>query len=410
MASKTKSTGPATPVKASNVLTKPKSPEVVENCNPNLASRSPAIKSAKSLKSVFRNPNLSGKRKAVAPNKESNADDGGDFSSRAEEERITAEAAKDGHALLPTENGEDNAIAAECGLKVEMSVESGGICRTNIKRGNVMNLIQAFERILTLPPDNGNALVKEEDCASDDALKKRPLLDSTETTQSSSSCGLDSFRTPDNLHLDTWDGSSLSQESISKRTSGGGRTSRRNSSESSETSGLTRSKKTQLGITNQKPFKLRTEQRGKVKEVELLCKIQQMVEEQEKKRLRIAQGLPWTTEEPQCLIKPPVKEITRPMDVKLHTDMRAVERAEFDHQVAEKMSSFEQYKMERVRQQKLAEEAEIRMLRKELVPKAQPMPYFDRPFVPKRASKHQNKKGPNFKSHTGRRLDAGCSQ
>lgn len=82
------------------------------------------------------------------------------------------------------------------------------------------------------------------------------------------------------------------------------------------------------------------------------------------------------------------------------------------------MSLFEQYKMERDRQQKvhdmkgmivllisqnsiffsffnlklytlvlflqLAEEEEIRRLRKELVPKAQPMPYFDRPFIPRR--------------------------
>lgn len=32
----------------------------------------------------------------------------------------------------------------------------------------------------------------------------------------------------------------------------------------------------------------------------------------------------------------------------------------------------------------LAEEEEVRRLRKELVPKAQPMPYFDRPFIPRR--------------------------
>jgi hypothetical protein len=32
----------------------------------------------------------------------------------------------------------------------------------------------------------------------------------------------------------------------------------------------------------------------------------------------------------------------------------------------------------------LAEEEEIRRLRKELIPKAQPMPYFDRPFIPRR--------------------------
>jgi Targeting protein for Xklp2 (TPX2) domain len=32
----------------------------------------------------------------------------------------------------------------------------------------------------------------------------------------------------------------------------------------------------------------------------------------------------------------------------------------------------------------LEEEEEMRRLRKELVPKAQPMPFFDCPFIPKR--------------------------
>ncbi|RXI03677.1 hypothetical protein DVH24_004329 [Malus domestica] len=50
-----------------------------------------------------------------------------------------------------------------------------------------------------------------------------------------------------------------------------------------------------------------------------------------------------------CLLKPLVKEITIPTDLKLHSDMRAIERVEFDHQVVEKMSLFEQYKMERER-------------------------------------------------------------
>lgn len=36
----------------------------------------------------------------------------------------------------------------------------------------------------------------------------------------------------------------------------------------------------------------------------------------------------------------------------------------------------------------MEEEEEIRRLRKELVPKAQPMPYFDRPFIPKRWGSH----------------------
>ena len=35
----------------------------------------------------------------------------------------------------------------------------------------------------------------------------------------------------------------------------------------------------------------------------------------------------------QCLVKPTVKEITRPVDLVLHSDVRAVKRAEFDQQV-----------------------------------------------------------------------------
>lgn len=35
----------------------------------------------------------------------------------------------------------------------------------------------------------------------------------------------------------------------------------------------------------------------------------------------------------QVPIKPPVKENTMPVDLRLHSDVRAVERAEFDHQV-----------------------------------------------------------------------------
>ncbi|XP_028122912.1 pentatricopeptide repeat-containing protein At1g62914, mitochondrial-like [Camellia sinensis] len=113
-----------------------------------------------------------------------------------------------------------------------------------------------------------------------------------------------------------------------------------------------------------------------------------MTMEEEKQRIPIAQGLPLTTDEPECLVKPAVKEITRPVDLVLHSDVRAVKRAEFDQQLAEKMSLIEQYREKRERQQKLAEEEEIRRLRKELIPKAQLMPYFDRTFIPRRLMKH----------------------
>ncbi|CDP02292.1 unnamed protein product [Coffea canephora] len=58
------------------------------------------------------------------------------------------------------------------------------------------------------------------------------------------------------------------------------------------------------------------------------------------------------------------------------------------YQVAEKLSLAEQYKLEKERLQKLEEEEELRRLRKELIPKAQPLPYFDRPFIPRRSTKH----------------------
>ncbi|KAH0985033.1 hypothetical protein GBA52_012210 [Prunus armeniaca] len=138
-------------------------------------------------------------------------------------------------------------------------------------------------------------------------------------------------------------------------TSNGGRRSRRNSSESSSTMGGRTWKKKQLRATSLKPFKLRTEERGRQKEEEFMKKIQEMMIEEERQRIPIAQGLPWTTDEPECLMKPPVKDITIPTDLKLYSDMRAVERAEFDHQVAEKMNLFEQYKMERERLHKVNE-------------------------------------------------------
>ncbi|CAJ2665780.1 unnamed protein product [Trifolium pratense] len=125
--------------------------------------------------------------------------------------------------------------------------------------------------------------------------------------------------------------------------------------------------KQKVKVTSQKPFMLRTEQRGKMKDEKLMKKVKDILTEEEKMRIPIAQALPWTIYEPECLIKPPAKESTKPIDVKLRSDMRAIDRAEFDHQ--------------------LAEEEEIRRLRKELIPKAQPMPYFDKPFIPRRSMK-----------------------
>ncbi|GAA0156925.1 non-motor microtubule binding protein [Lithospermum erythrorhizon] len=256
--------------------------------------------------------------------------------------------------------------------------------------GRVMNLVKAFENMKMVKSKGSEENDEKE--VEDKGLKwEFPSLEGPskplETQSSSSSfCPSDLFLTSECLGLDSRRSSSLdSNRGL-------------NSSESSGAFGRRQWRKRQQLKTTAKPFKLRTEERGKCKEEEFMKKLQQMKEVEEKLRVPIAQGLPWTTDEPECPAKPPIKEVTRPIDLVLHSDVRAEERAEFDHQVAEKMSFIEQYKMERERQRKLAEEEELRRLRKELVPKAQPMPYFDRPFIPRRSEKQPTiPKEPKFR-------------
>ncbi|XP_023771423.1 microtubule-destabilizing protein 60 isoform X1 [Lactuca sativa] len=273
-------------------------------------------------------------------------------------------------------------------------------------RGRVMHLVKAFETALTLPKSKTDTEGEEqnEELEGEDTRKipkwELPgLRPKTPVTEFSSP---DLFLTPESLGLDSRASSSSSgssHESVSNRNSCGGRRSRRNSSESSATFGGNRGKRRTPKATPLQPFKLKTEQRGRSKQEEFMKKVLEMTIEQEKQRIPVAKGLPWTTDEPECLARPPVKESTRPVDLVLHSDMRAMERAEFDHQVQEKLSFIEQFKLERERQQKLAEEEELKRLRKELVPKAQPMPYFDRPFIPKRSEKQPTMpKDPKFRN------------
>ncbi|XP_062204439.1 microtubule-destabilizing protein 60-like isoform X2 [Phragmites australis] len=149
------------------------------------------------------------------------------------------------------------------------------------------------------------------------------------------------------------------------------------------------SRKVVTRVTSLRPFNLRTEQRGRVKEENFVQRMRRMQLEEERMRNPLAQGLPYTTDEPENPAKPPMKEPTEPIDLVLHSDVRAVGRAKFDHQVAERSSFLEEVKLAKERQQKVDEEIEIKQLRKEQVPRAHPMPDFTRPFVPKRSVKPQ---------------------
>ncbi|KAK9067192.1 hypothetical protein SSX86_014517 [Deinandra increscens subsp. villosa] len=277
------------------------------------------------------------------------------------------------------------------------------------RSGRVMNLVKAFETILTLPKSDDEIEKEQEEEKLEDEKKR----DSKWEFSSSSFHKPDFVLTAENLGLgvsSSLDGSRGRFVPISNRNSNGGRQSRRNSSESSSSFGGGKWKRRTARATSQQPFKLRTEQRGRSKQEEFMKKVQEMMIEQEKQRIPIAQALPLTTDEPECLVKPPVKESTKPVDLVLHSDVRAVERAEFDHQVHEKLSCIEQYRLERERLQKLEEEEELRRLRKELVPKAQPMPYFDRPFIPRRSEKQPTiPKEPKFHNHPQHKKIKCCS-
>ncbi|XP_071707673.1 microtubule-destabilizing protein 60 isoform X2 [Rutidosis leptorrhynchoides] len=397
----------------SKVLHESKLPE---NANPNLKTPNPKSSKSASVKSAVKKPNQATSpsprktkirdRKFIVAKKNSKSEKGkietvqaGNCKCKANSsskkclcvayESLRASQHEFSNVVNPNSEklGESEKVSAIVKRRREKLLE---VARQSIPEngcGRVMHLVKAFENALTLPKPKIDSDNEEENEEPEDEIKKvlkwelpglRPRAPVTEFSSP------ELVLTRESLGLDS-NVSSGSLGSNSNRNSGSGRRSRRNSLESSATCGGSRTRTCKA--TSQQPFKLKTEQRGRAKQEEFVKKVQDMMIEQEKQRIRVAQGLPWTTDEPECLARPPVKERTLPVDLVLRSDMRAVERAEFDQHVQEKLSFIEQHKLQREREQKLAEEEELRRLRKELVPKAQPMPYFDRPFVPKRSEK-----------------------
>lgn len=158
-----------------------------------------------------------------------------------------------------------------------------------------------------------------------------------------------------------------------------------------DSTGLGKIDKKHVKITHVQPFNLQTEQRGQLKRQEFMNKLQNIFVQEEKGRIPISRGLswsPWTANEPQILPKRTVRgRITKPLDIKLHTQTRAIERAKFNQLIAEKFYILEQQRIEEERMQKLLEMEEIKRMRKEMVPRAQIMPFFDRPFTPRRSTR-----------------------
>ncbi|KAF7058530.1 hypothetical protein CFC21_065565 [Triticum aestivum] len=73
---------------------------------------------------------------------------------------------------------------------------------------------------------------------------------------------------------------------------------------------------------------------------------------------------------------------------RLHTEERAIRRAGYNYQIASKINTEEIIRRFEDKLSQVMEEREIKMMRKEMVPKAQLMPAFDKPFHPQRQLSH----------------------
>nr|ACG39167.1 hypothetical protein [Zea mays] len=72
---------------------------------------------------------------------------------------------------------------------------------------------------------------------------------------------------------------------------------------------------------------------------------------------------------------------------RLHTEERAIRRAGYNYQVASKINTQEIIRRFEEKLAQLMEEREIKLMRKDMVPKAQLMPAFDKPFHPQRSTR-----------------------
>ncbi|KAF2313633.1 hypothetical protein GH714_012520 [Hevea brasiliensis] len=277
--------------------------KISENSNPNTSysspgakhTNSPMIKSAKSQKSASKNPIINHNAVPYSPR------------NKIRERKFV--------------------VAKKNSKKEKVNSTSTVDCKCKERFGGNVNkcLCVAYE---TLRASQEEFFKKRDSTGEKDELdkEKNPKVPEIQTNSSfslpefqhskmpesqdspSSLCPSDLFLTSENLGLDP---------SISSRTSNGGRRSRRNSSESCGTMGGSRWKKKQLKTTCQKPFKLRTEQRGRKKEEEFMKKLQEMMAEEEKQRIllhkvSLGQQMNQSKREHQAI------------DLKLHSDIRAV--------------------------------------------------------------------------------------
>ncbi|GAQ90209.1 hypothetical protein KFL_006130060 [Klebsormidium nitens] len=201
-------------------------------------------------------------------------------------------------------------------------------------------------------------------------------------------------------------------------------------------------------VTHPHPFPLRTEERGAAKLAQWQAAVQHQRREEEAARIPHAHPLPPSLDVPQVPPKPVVKHSTvpAPFDLDsvrrheavrariqaeldsqaekarrsaaghikprpasspgaaglsgaarsaaseaeafaLRTDQRAAERREFDQLMADKIAAAARERDQAEQRKREREEAEVAALRRSLVVRAQPMPFFDKPFKPRKSTK-----------------------
>ncbi|KAK8936622.1 hypothetical protein KSP39_PZI012109 [Platanthera zijinensis] len=189
------------------------------------------------------------------------------------------------HTEVPT-NGEENAKLdrdENCSERKtkNMLMEEAMSCIPEPGSGRVRHLVKAFESLLSLSEGRENKKNDRKSLLMDWLMP--PFSPKVAEERDSRLCS----------SLDGLQG----RLSLGSRTSGRGRGSRRHSLDSMRKKNWNK----RLKVTNQQPFKLRTEQRGKIKEQIFVKMVTEMVMEEEKNRIPIAQGLPWTTDVPEVI-------------------------------------------------------------------------------------------------------------
>ncbi|CAN6451915.1 unnamed protein product [Victoria cruziana] len=134
-------------------------------------------------------------------------------------------------------------------------------------------------------------------------------------------------------------------------------------------------------------LKLDAEPRGQTKVEQLMCRLQKLLNDEPEIRSAIAIGLSSSPRHKPNATNPQIKEQTKPMEIKLHTEVRAVKRAGFNHLVASKIQYMEEQRKQEETIQKMIEKEQIKLMRKEMIPRAKLMPFFDKPFFPQRSTK-----------------------